>query len=210
MDLTVYTSIIGNYDTLNKPNFKGKYVVYSDLISQSKGWEVKRALTPFKDPTRNARMYKILPHQFIKTEWSLWIDGSIDLLVSPDKILKKYGWSDIVMFNAVEYNCIYIEGEKVIELNKDNAETVNLQLDKYRKEGFPKNYQLTATGCILRHHTKKVEQFNNAWWSELCRHSRRDQLSVDYTAWKLGINFGYFDGNIYDSPEFILRPHRKD
>lgn len=40
---------------------------------------------------------------------------------------------------------------------------------------------------ILRRHTKKVEQFNNAWLAEYLRFSTRDQLSFMYCADKVGL-----------------------
>jgi len=33
-------------------------------------------------------------------------------------------------------------------------------------------------GFIIRRHIPIVEQFNEAWWSEICRWGQRDQLSL--------------------------------
>jgi len=46
---------------------------------------------------------------------------------------------------------------------------------------------------IIRRHTKKIEQFNNAWWAEYCRFSVRDQLSFMYCLDKIGIPVNLID-----------------
>ncbi|MEO8602136.1 MAG: hypothetical protein ABI629_06140 [bacterium] len=60
---------------------------------------------------------------------------------------------------------------------------------------------------MLRRHSDTVAAFNEAWWDEICRGSRRDQLSFDYTARKLGLRYGHLPGTIADNPLFQRRPH---
>jgi hypothetical protein len=52
---------------------------------------------------------------------------------------------------------------------------------------------LCECGLIIRRHTKAVAQFNDAWWSEYCRHSVRDQISFMFVAKQAGLNFAVID-----------------
>jgi hypothetical protein len=203
--IITYTAIIGSYDYL-KDQPHGKYVAYLNPCFKNPKWETRQARLLFDSPTRNARMYKILSHQFIDSEWSLWVDGSITLLAPPEALLDKYGHNDITMFDSRDYHTIKQEADRIVTIGKDKAETVFPQYERYLKSGYVDD-RLSTTGAILRHHTKQTEEFNNCWWSELCAHSHRDQLSVDYAAWKTGVEIAYFEGNVYHSPEFSLSAH---
>ena len=45
------------------------------------------------------------------------------------------------------------------------------------------------------------------WWGEIEQHSHRDQLSFNYTSWKLGIDFNYLDKNLFRSNTFSIGTH---
>ena len=77
------------------------------------------------------------------------------------------------------------------------------RMAKYRAEGYPAHNGLNEAGVILRRHTPAIEAFNNAWWAELSRHSRRDQLSLNYVLDKLAIRPALFPGVICDNPGIV-------
>ena len=55
------------------------------------------------------------------------------------------------------------------------------QLDRYRDEKLPENAGLFETNVVLRSHkSERVIKFNEYWWNELSKGSRRDQLSCVY------------------------------
>jgi len=58
---------------------------------------------------------------------------------------------------------------------------------------------LSCTTYILRRHTGKVEEFNRLWWEEICKGSRRDQLSFDYALWKMEMKANWFEVDNFDS-----------
>lgn len=207
--VTVYTCVINMYDTLKPLPNNVEGVAYLDNIYTVPQWRSELIKPLFFSNTRNARMVKILSHLFVDTEYSLWVDGNVELLVPPEEFLAKYkDRGDIVLFSAKDVRSTYDEARVVIELNLDKPEVVNPQMEKYFQDGFS-NDNIHATGIILRHHTQKVIEFNNYWWSQLCRYSLRDQLSFDYSAWKTGVKIGELDGNWYDTDELKLHTHTR-
>lgn len=191
--ITTYSFVSGGYDV---PRTKGKLFTEKDIDL-------------FKEPTRNARMCKILSHLFIKDEWSLWTDADIELLKSPEEILEKYKHlGDIITFKHRARNCIYDEAVAVfLGRRETNREIVDAQVQLYKDDGYPPQNGLNETGCLLRHHTPEVIAFNNYWWSINCRYSKRDQLSFNYVAWKMGIKVGEFERNYNCSEDLTIHGH---
>ena len=194
--ITVFTSIVGNKD---------------NLIPQEGLVVFQNAYDKFKSDRRNSRIQKILAHKFIKTEYSIWIDGNLKLLSDPQSLVDKYlNGYDIAVFKHPIRNCLYKEAIECAKRGLDSSEIIIEQVKSYEDEGYPKENGLGENMMILRRHTKKVEQFNNAWWAEYCRFSVRDQLSFMYCADKVGLpvnlideqfienNGRYFRGNIIE------------
>ncbi len=134
----------------------------------------------FVYPVLNAKLYKILAHQYIDSDISIWVDGNITLLCSPQQLVDEFlGDADIGVFKHPFRNCIYQEGEelkKIMKLKQQHP-IINKQIENYKSLGYPDNNGLFENGVIVRRHSRMVEEFNNAWWAEICRWSYRDQLS---------------------------------
>lgn len=45
----------------------------------------------------------------------------------------------------------------------------------------------------------KNASFNRLWWEEICKGSRRDQLSFDYSLWKMEMKANWFEVDNFDS-----------
>jgi hypothetical protein len=164
------------------------------------------------DNRRMARQYKILSHQYINEEYSLWIDGNIDLKIPAEvlipMLIEKYlKDADMATMVHPSRDCVYQEAETCKLLGLDLPEVIDAQMAKYRAEGYPEHNGMVATSFVLRRHTPQIEAFNNAWFSELCCHSKRDQLSFNYVCWKLGMKYNLFDGAWQDNPYFIYNNH---
>lgn len=130
----------------------------------------------FKDPRLNAKIYKVLAHQFIETDYSIWVDGNVCLNVQPKILVDMMGESDCAVFRHCERDNIYAEGEFIIAKHKDSESVVREQLRIYRTTGFSKS-DLGMCFLIVRRHTPEIARRNAAWWAEICRYSVRDQLS---------------------------------
>jgi hypothetical protein len=86
------------------------------------------------------------------------------------------------------------------------------QVAKYYREGMPDKLDLVATGVVVRKNSEQALKFCRAWWHEISKNSRRDQLSFGYVAWKNKIPFALFDDMIWKPPllktrDFIFYPH---
>lgn len=163
--ITLYTSITGGKD---KP------------IQQD--WPMTSfvdAYDKFQDTRRNSRIHKIMPHKYMDSEFSIYVDGNMKLLVSPDEIIKRYmdGY-DMALFNHGVRDCIYDESIEVAKLGLDNADTIIEQAKYYEDHEYGKHKGLLQGGFIVRRNNSRTQAFNEAWWADYCRFSRRDQLSL--------------------------------
>lgn len=142
----------------------------------------------FKDPRRNSRIHKILIHKYSTADITIWIDANMKLLVSPEELVARYlGDNDMAVFEHGGRDCVYDEAIAVAKLGLDNVETIIEQAKHYEDGGYPKHKGLGQGGFIIRRNNKKTREFNEAWWADFCRFSRRDQLSLMPCAERVGL-----------------------
>jgi len=137
----------------------------------------------FVSPVMNAKIYKILPHKFLDCNVSIWVDGNIYLLKPADELVKEWlGDNDIAFFR--HYKSKNIDWElkwiKYVWRSRDRNvyEEAIKQVNHYEKIGLPDKKDMAMGGVIIRKHIPIVNQFNEAWWAEICRWGQRDQLSL--------------------------------
>jgi len=156
----IYTAIFGGKDSLRD--------------------DVHRFNDPLKytsNPRLAAKIYKVLPHLFMDVEWSVWIDGNIQLHVSEQELIEMTMPNSIGVFRHWERDCIYDEGKFCIKIGKDKPNIINKQLADYKHLGYPKKHGLGQCSIIVRKHTPTINRLNEQWWSHICRYSIRDQIS---------------------------------
>ena len=188
--ITVFTSITASKDNLIEDQCKGnaKFVAFTDRPIESKTWEVRPVYDRFKSDRRNSRIVKMLPHLYCDTEYSIWIDGSSRLLITPEEIVERFlKEHDIGLFKHPSRDCLYDEAIVCAKWKLDDPEVIIEQVKTYEDKGFAKHKGLCECGFIVRRHTPEVEAFNNAWWAEYCRYSCRDQISFMHAIDSVGI-----------------------
>lgn len=163
--ITVYTSITNNKD----PEIKHEYPITRFVDAYDK----------FVDPRRNSRAHKILSTKYLDSEYTIYLDGNIKLLISPEEVIKRYmdGY-DMAMFKHGVRDCIYDEAIEVAKLGLDNVEFIIEQAKHYEDSEYPKHNGLLQGGFIVRRNNERVKRFEEAWFADYCRYSRRDQLSL--------------------------------
>lgn len=163
----------------------------------------------FKRPVMEAKIYKILSHQFLNTDISIWVDGNIFLLVDPKKIVEEFlGDADIAVWKHFDRDDVYDEARAAMGLGGDQVPYIKKHLEHFEEIKFPRHTGLAECNVIIRRHNKRVEKFNNYWWSEICRHSNRDQLSFPVVVKKCpDVKINYVEGNVRNHNYFKYVPH---
>ncbi len=213
----LYTVLIGGYTQLNNPLPREmerqteepfeRICFTDDLSIESHGWKLIKLDTHGLDSRRASRLPKLLPHRYLEDfEWSLYIDTTVRLKMSPLNILNEYidqklaFWS----FRHPWRNCIYDEAEEVIRLGYDNEHLVREQMDHYKFLGYPKNAGLSANTFILRRHNDpSVIQLDEIWFEHVLRYSKRDQLSFNFVAHYLNFRHGFLAGELTDNQYMV-------
>lgn len=196
--ITVLTSITGGKDYLIEEQAEGTYLAYLDTLYMSDTWATKKAPEVFVDARRNSRLPKLLSHLYSDTEYSIWIDGNMSLLRTPDELVERYLQNhDIAVFKHPKRDCIYDEAIRCATAGLDDPEVIIKQVKRYEDLGYAKHKGLCECGVIIRRHTPKVIEFNNYWFAEYSTGSVRDQIPFMFAADKTGIRI-----NVIDSPWF--------
>ena len=202
----IYTAIFGDYDALRPVAWPGRFVCFTDKTIQVDGWET--IVVPerrFSGPMREARMFKLLAHQwFPEVEMSLWLDGNVELLVAPEQIFAFLQDADIAMCRHPTSKTLADEAALIIRLGKADAGQVERQLARYDA-----SLAVGATAWLVRRHTEAAKALNEMWWSELTAHTLRDQLSLPCCLEHLGIKTKHVDVDLYDNKLMRIHPHRE-
>lgn len=202
--LTVYTTVFGNTKPLHEPEVTGaaRFVCFTDQPITSAHWEIRK-VPSVAAPSRECRKLKQMSHvAFPDSEITLWVDSPFSLLMDPYEIARMHR-GPVVTFRHQHRNRIRHEAEVIIAHEKGRPETIMAQLAAYQAEGFdsdqnPQAY-ISNGGFVLRRHTDEVILFNEAWNHEVQTRSLRDQMSIDYCAWKIGLPIEHFEGHHLDN-----------
>lgn len=194
--IVVYTAIINNYDALRNPScIDGNldYVCFTDQphwlrLTTRTIWEIRPIPHSGLDATRMNRMIKLQPHRFFPDhEYSIYIDGCVDIIGDVRGLLEKYAYPRMLSFRHPLRDCIYEEGETCIGMMKDDPASIREQLAHYRSQGHPEHFSLIEAGVLIRRHNDAfIARLMDQWWQEVLTRSRRDQLSFPYVARRNG------------------------
>lgn len=195
--ITVYTCIIGSYDVPKTPLLSYsncRYLLYTDQTAlHAHGWEVcplpPTAISQSNSTAKN-RYLKFHPHEFFDTDYSIYIDGNVQLLTDiSDMLPPKSSKTGLGMFTHPYRDCIYTEVKACLCLGKGNKAKLNAQIAQYQQEGFPAHYGLNEATLIATDlHNPRSKEIMDAWWAEFLRSgSNRDQIALPYVLWKMGL-----------------------
>lgn len=195
----IYSVVVGGYDEVPDD---GRCILTGDDIM---GLDLE-------DARRLSRHPKMLPHlYFPDVEYSIYIDGNIDLLVEPEGLVEKFlkwdtGWgSDWGVMKHAFRDCLYKEVETCLRYGIGDSGELREQADRYIEEGMPIGFGLWENPVIVRRHTEYNAEFGQMWWEEYMRGSERDQISFPYLVWREGLDFKEVDINIHDPSNGYFR-----
>lgn len=211
--IVVYTAITGNYDTLKQPKVINKnidYICFTDNQHLNGGaWRIRPIPIDVRylSNVKKQRILKICPHRYLKDyDISIWVDGSFEIQDDLLAFINQYDLEKCPLYVRIHptRKCIYIEAEECIRQKKDDPQTINNQIEQYKKDGYPKNIGMVETGILLRKHNNKTCQLiDNAWATEILKHSHRDQLSFNYICWKMHFIPGYLTNEFKTTNRFF-------
>ena len=195
----IYTVLTDDYDFLNlAPKFPNwETILFIDKqLDDYKGWKP----VIINSGKKESRKYKILSHRFL-SDYDLvcYIDANMILKAEPPHYPLWY-------YHNKRRN-IFQEANRIIELKKDNPNTVTNQINGYIKNGFQSKTPLFLNGFFVRRHSEKINNLHEQWYAEIEKHSYRDQISLPYACWKTKT----FPEGICNFSEryYKLMPHKK-
>ncbi|KAL1190197.1 putative hexosyltransferase MUCI70 [Cardamine amara subsp. amara] len=214
----VATGIFDAYDEPNQPsniNVKGgKWLGIWRLILLK--------TPPYDEPRRNGKVPKILTHRlFPEAQYSIWIDGKMELIVDPLLILERYLWRGKHTFAIAQHKhhrSIYEEADACKRRKRYARPLVDLQMKIYRYEGLePWSIKKSTVSdvpegaVIIREHTAMNNLFSCLWFNEVHLLTPRDQLSFGYVVDRLKGAFKVFMfQNCEYNSLFELHPHIRE
>jgi hypothetical protein len=211
MNITVATAAIGTKETPPPPAFRDSRIAYYCATDRPaiEGWQTVGAAS-IANPRKLARMTKIFAAQgFHESSAVIWVDASFAWLVSPLELAKLALAMDvdIAAFRHPDRNRITEEAAEVQRLGMAPVGSVNAQIAAYRAAGFDTDErpqeELTTTGLmVFCKRSPAMLDFLDLWREQIDSATVRDQLSVDYCAWKTGARIGYLPGH-YRANDFV-------
>lgn len=209
--IVLYSCIVNKRDLPKVIEYKDDihYVLFTDDPHiKADGWEIKPIVEKFKDPVRTSRFHKHNPFLlFPKCEYTIWLDATHWPYNSLFPLLK----GEISMMKHFSRTTVAQEVKACIEAKMDDSEVMKNQYQNYVNNGFNDDKGLYSTTCIVRKNTENVIEFSKLWWNEICKWSRRDQLSLPYCLWKSKIEIDLIEGFCRSgfSPYFKMISHYK-
>ncbi|MCM1216994.1 MAG: DUF616 domain-containing protein [Lachnospiraceae bacterium] len=221
-ECAVFTCITGNYDHVSEPGFYSDAYDYYLISDKNPGqlkvmeWIDSNMIIPAKivDNIRRNRFCKInAPYIFSEYKYSVYIDGTIEVLGDLSQYISKIGKSGIAIFKHPERNCIYSEAVACGVRKADSLDKIYAQVTDYFNEGMPYDYGLFECGILIRENSNPIcREIMLDWWNEVFNRSYRDQLSFTYCLWKNGLkceDVGILGENLRTCVEFRhVRHHR--
>ncbi|MCB2190564.1 MAG: glycosyltransferase [Deltaproteobacteria bacterium] len=217
LKIAVYVAITNNYDSIKLPeelNPNLDYVLFSDRPVADTGVYQVRPIAYFNaDPVRAARFVKTHPHLLLKDyDLAVWVDSNIMLLGDLSPLIEDFIASGKVMASN-PHPCrqtVYEEAQICSKFRNDSLAIIRKQVKSYKRAGFTHN-NLSETNVMmfdLRH--EATRRFLDLWWTEMERNSKRDQLSFNYCAAELGLEWHRITGGetpVLNHPNFALMVH---
>lgn len=198
----VYTAVLGGSDTLKQApmDCADRCYCYTDRPDQDpKGWTL-RPWSILENSRWDAWRLRCRPDLLFPTaDRTLWLDASFEML-NVAALLNESSDADMAGLRHHERNSCYEEGDELIKIGQSAKGDVVDQLKDYRRSGFRPTV-LTTSGILVRQRTKTVAAFNRLWEREIDANAGDNtQLSLDYSAWKVGVDITHLRGTYPDNP----------
>lgn len=209
---TLYSCIIGQYDSIKQPfnvSQHWRYLMFTDQdfdLPKNNVWEIVKVPVLECGPAKTARRIKILFHEYIDTEESLFIDGTFFVNCDLNRWWRRFREPMTCITHPFD-KCIYTDIQSCLGGKKGNFWDLVRQANDYKAMGIPENNGLIASGILMRRNTPEVIDLCKTWWNQVEEYSERDQIAFGYAAWKHPGIHNTIEWNYTKQNEFIHIPH---
>jgi hypothetical protein len=217
--VVVASAIFGNYDELQQPKNISKaaeesvcFFMFVDeetetSLDEYEGFQSTKRVglwrvvvvrnLPYTDARRTGKIPKLLLHRlFPNVRFSIWVDGKLELVQDPYKILERFLWRTNDTFAISQHYKrfdVFLEADANKAAAKYDNKSIDAQVGFYRAEGMTPysaaKLPITSDvpeGCvIIREHTPIANLMSCLWFNEVDRFTSRDQLSFGIVRNKL-------------------------
>lgn len=150
-------------------------------------WQQRPLLRLFDSAERNCAMVKILVGQFVSSEYSIWVSPGIRLKLAPSVLVERWlAKHDVAVFQRGQWSDRAVYAQVASARRLDEPYRIMDQHLAYARAGLPEDFAMLDSRVVLRRHSPASEVFNALWWSEYCRHSLLDELSLTWVAHRSG------------------------
>ena len=196
--IAVYTCITGGYDGIQQPltiDDECDYYCITDNMNDDGGQysliDARDVIPSFiDDNTKRNRYCKLLGNYlFSEYDYSIYVDGNVKIVGNLQEYINNMNKYGFMSHSHAFEDCIYSEAIRVIVNKKDDEKVVISQMQKYKNEGLPRHYGMLHNAVLVRENNNSIcKSLMMDWWNEVWLYSKRDQLSLTYCMWKLGIH----------------------
>lgn len=217
--VVIYTAISDGFDELIQHKYISKdfdYVCYTDTPITNPGiWDIRPLEYRGYDNNRNAKYYKLFPDiLFPDYEYSIWIDGNIDLLDNDLENRVNYLIENGNLISAnihFERNCVYEEAYTCIKYQLDDPFIIQSFVQYLKDHNYPYQIGLFEMNIIFRnHHNFEIIALMHDWWKMIIRFSKRDQLSFMYALYQNKMHCeAMYPMSHRKRKGFLFKPHNR-
>ena len=157
-------------------------------------------------PAIQSRLPKLCPHLFLEGfDWVVYVDNNARLIHSPARIVHKIGkeFPDRAegryFFRHRRRSCAWDEADECLRLGFMTQAQHAHVIATFTAAGFPRGFGLFANTCLIqRMGSAATDRLNEAWFTSLTSHTRRDQVMLPFLLWQQAV------------PHFAVKPKIKD
>jgi hypothetical protein len=210
--LTVVTAIFGPGFALHEPAtiWPGcRFLCITDQPLKGRRWEIQLCKKK-PNPRRRNRRVKALLHRFVEGP-TLYLDSEFQVTEDPRELLgpalERSCWAAT---RHPQRDCLFDEAAVCIHKRlTESPETLAAQVIRYHEAGMPEHFGLWAGGILARRGDEQSQRLGEAWHSEIENGAERDQVSLPFVAWRLGLPPAEIPG-VYTALPGIIRRKRPD
>ncbi len=220
--ITIYTSIYGEYDEILNPLViepDCEYVLFTDKdIPEDTVWKKgdESQIPLYCDtPVLKNRYVKMHPHKLFNTNYSLYIDGNLQIVGHASYLLLKEineNKTGIAMHRHPRDFCVYQEAYGARYWKKISWKQYFQIVRFLKRNKMPRNYGMYECNVIARNHNRQeCIDIMEQWWNLFRKGIKRDQLYFTFVLYKLGYVYSdvaNYGASVNMNPFFIRREHK--